>query len=89
MRKQAAFERTSVNDGVDATNLESHDTSDDVVAVLVYVATKAKGERIQNEGIVLFADDDLDAVVAGEYAEVTGIWLYPVQKEVSMRIMLV
>lgn len=48
--------------------------------MLVYVTIDAKGERIQNEGIVLFADENLDAVNTGEYAEVTGIWIYPVPK---------
>lgn len=46
--------------------------------MLVHVTTDAKGERIHNEGIVLFADEDLDAVITGEHAEVTGIWLYPI-----------
>ncbi|KAK0369004.1 hypothetical protein CLIM01_13647 [Colletotrichum limetticola] len=67
-----------VQNGVAANELEFHDSSDDAVAVLVYATIDAKGERIYNEGIVLFADEDLDAVITGEHAEATGIWLYPV-----------
>ncbi|KAJ0160382.1 hypothetical protein CTA2_8076 [Colletotrichum tanaceti] len=71
-----------VNYGVHAGELEFHDTPDNAVAVLIYITTDAKGQKIQDEGIVLFADEDSDGVITGQYAEadVSGIRLFPVPK---------
>ncbi|KAH0430374.1 hypothetical protein CcaCcLH18_07886 [Colletotrichum camelliae] len=86
--KVVAGERTQIlqraasliKDEADASELEFHDASDDAVAVLIYVTTDVKGQEIQDEGIVLFADDDSYGVITGQYAEVDGVWLYPVPK---------
>ncbi|WQF90615.1 hypothetical protein CDEST_15629 [Colletotrichum destructivum] len=66
-RKQVLQKAASlVKEGVDASELEFHDTSEDAVAVLIYVTTDAKGQEIQTEGIVLFADENSDGVITGQ-----------------------
>ncbi|GKT97199.1 hypothetical protein Ct61P_15049 [Colletotrichum tofieldiae] len=69
-----------VNKELNADDLEFHDTPDDAVAVLIYVTRDAEGQDILDHGIVLFADEGTEGFITGEYAEESGVWLFPVPK---------